>query len=122
VAGAGLTVLLALTHIPQEMMPEELQARFLDKVEHIAAYGTITFLFLRSLRRSPGIRTMLIILILGGAIGALDEITQPWVNRIASWLDFVADLVGILLACVLYRVMQWRCRERARSSASAFGS
>ncbi len=114
----ALLVVLVSTHIPQELMREPLQVRLLDKVEHIAAYGAVALLFLLSFRRPPGVKTMLIVLAVGAAVGGLDEKTQPWVNRIASWSDLAADVIGIALACLLFVAMQSFRRERPGRSAS----
>ena len=43
-------IVVLVTHIPQEIMPERLQVRGLDKIEHFVAYGAITILFVLSLR------------------------------------------------------------------------
>jgi hypothetical protein len=34
-------IVLLVSHIPQEIMPERLQVSGLDKIEHIVAYGVI---------------------------------------------------------------------------------
>ena len=104
-ATASLLVLLVLTHIPQEMMPRPLQVRLIDKVEHIAAYGIVTFLFLLSFRRRPGVTTMLALLLVGAIVGVADEVTQPWFNRMASMHDWVADIIGIAVACGVFSLI-----------------
>lgn len=118
VAVAALLTVLTLTHIPQEMMPKPLQVHLLDKAEHTVAYGILAFLFLLSLRRPPGVKAMLAILLVGMLVGALDELTQPWVNRIASWLDFAADVIGIAFACIVFVLMQLGRREKALDSVT----
>jgi len=118
-AVVALFVVLVSTHIPQEMMPKSLQVHLLDKVEHVVAYGMLAFLFLLSFRRPPGVKAMLVILLAGAMVGALDETTQPWVNRIASWLDFAADLIGIAIACVFFLVMRLCRREKALHSVTS---
>jgi len=87
---------LVFTHLPQETMPSSLQKDGVDKIEHVLAYGVITFLFLISLRASPTILSALLLFLAVSVIGAFDEITQPFVNRTASVTDLVADIVGIL--------------------------
>lgn len=118
-AVAALLVVLTLTHIPQEMMPKPLSVHLLDKAEHAVAYGVLAFLFLLSFRRPPGVKAMLVILLAGAMVGALDETTQPWVNRIASWFDFAADLIGIAIACVFFLVMRLCRREKALHSVTS---
>lgn len=105
-ATASLLVLLGLTHIPQEMMPRALQVRMIDKIEHIAAYGGVAFLFLLSFRRRPDVKTMLVLLVIGAVVGVGDELTQPWFNRSASIHDWVADIVGIAVACGVFSLLR----------------
>jgi VanZ family protein len=87
------------THIPQEMIPSTLRKGGVDKLEHVLAYGVITFLFLIALRTSLTIRSALLLLVVVTVIGAFDELTQIFVNRTPSVTDLIADIVGIL--CVL---------------------
>ena len=92
-------VVFLFTHLPQEMMPSTLQIDGIDKLEHVLAYGVITFLCLISLRTSPTMRSALLLFLAVSVIGAFDELTQIFVNRTASVTDLIADIVGIL--CVL---------------------
>ena len=87
------------THIPQEMIPSTLRKSGIDKLEHVLAYGVITFLFLIALRTSLTICSALLLLVVVSVIGAFDELTQIFVNRTASITDLIADIAGIL--CVL---------------------
>ena len=93
---------LVFTHLPQETMPSPLQKDGVDKLEHVLVYGVITFLFLFSLRTSPTMLSALLLFLVVSAIGAFDELTQPFVNRNASVTDLVADIVGILTALFFY--------------------
>jgi VanZ family protein len=95
-----VTALLFLfTHIPQEMIPSPLRKSGIDKLEHVLAYGVITFLFLIALRTSLTVCSALLLLVVVSVIGAFDELTQIFVNRTASITDLIADIAGIL--CVL---------------------
>ena len=104
VALLSTACLLTLTHIPNDALPKVLQRNLLDKVEHAVAYGLIAILFLCSLRRPVRPLLVLIVLAVLAVIGALDEITQPLVNRYASFADYASDLVGIAGACVIFLV------------------
>jgi hypothetical protein len=111
---------LGLTHIPGEDIPRVLQVHYLDKVEHVVAYGLITGFFLLSLKRParPEGRTRsgpagrgrfraavpLIGLAALAALGALDEMTQPLVNRVASVADYACDLLGVAIPSVVFLV------------------
>jgi VanZ family protein len=77
-------------------MPSPLQKDGVDKLQHVLAYGVITFLFLISLRTSPTMLSALLLFLAVSVIGAFDELTQLFVNRTASVTDLVADIVGIL--------------------------
>ncbi|MEN6574915.1 MAG: VanZ family protein [Phycisphaerales bacterium] len=102
----SLALVLLLTHIPQEAVPRVLQRHMLDKVEHIIAYGLIALLFLLSLpnpvRSIPAAAGLVAL----AGVGILDETTQPFVNRIASVGDYLSDLIGIGLACVVFLVLK----------------
>ena len=71
---------LVFTHLPQETMPSALQKDGVDKLQHVLAYGVITSLFLFSLRTSPTMLSALLLFLVVSAIGAFDELTQPFVN------------------------------------------
>ena len=98
------TAVFVFTHLPQEIMPSQFEKDGVDKLEHVLAYGVITFLFLISLRTSPTILTALLLFLVISTIGAFDELTQPFVNRTASVTDLAADIVGILSALLFFTV------------------
>jgi len=99
---------LVFTHLPQETMPSLLQKDGVDKLEHVLAYGVITFLFLISFRTSPTMLSALLLFLAVSVIGAFDELTQPFVNRTASVTDLAADIVGILTALFFSTVRRRR--------------
>lgn len=101
IAVAFTAVVLLLTHIPKEAMPLRLQENSHDKLHHVVAYGAMTFLFILSLKISstPFLFFLLFFAIL--AIGIVDEVTQPLVNRTASLADIVANFIGIATALLL---------------------
>jgi len=89
------TVLL-LTHIPQELMPSQLQEGGLDKILHVVAYAVITFVLILSVKSPLSLHSAFLVLFALSAIGAVDEITQSLTNRQASVIDLVADVIGIV--------------------------
>ena len=94
-----------------ERIPRALQVRFLDKVEHVTAYGLIAGFFLLSLKRPVRPAVPLIGLAILAALGALDETTQPLVERTCDLWDFASDLVGITIPCVISGIARlWRVR------------
>ena len=88
-------VVIVLSHIPQEIMPEKLQENDFDKFQHFFAYGIITLFFILSLRNSFSLLTVVILFFSILIIATFDECTQPFVNRQASLLDWLADMIGI---------------------------
>ena len=89
------TVIL-LTHIPQKVMPPRVEKYGFDKLYHFAAYGAITFLFILSLKKSLSLLCASLLFFNILAIGIIDEITQPLVNRTASFSDLTANVIGII--------------------------
>ena len=78
-------------------MPEKLQDNDLDKLQHIVAYGIITLFFVLSLRNSFSLLSTVILFFTILIIATLDECTQPFVNRQASLIDWLADMIGIVV-------------------------
>ena len=113
---SGLLGVLIVTHIPQEYMSRMPKGSYIDKVEHMLAYGGITLLFLLSLRWPVRPPVLILLLLSLAAVGALDEVTQPWVNRIASTADFVADLIGIVIVTAVFLLVV-RCRKQTGGQA-----
>ena len=103
-------LVLLLTHIPKEVMPSQLQENSHDKLHHVVVYGAITFLFILSLKSSPSMLSTLLVFFALLAIGIVDEITQPLVNREASLTDLAANVIGIVTV-LLYSVVS-KCRFR----------
>ena len=116
-AGAGLLVVLALTHVPGSALPSWVTGTHIDKIQHFFAYGAIAFLFFTSFRRPPGWRTMAIVLALGALIGAADELTQPLVQRTASPYDWAADVAGIMFVGVVLLAVRLFRREKLLHAA-----
>jgi hypothetical protein len=111
---------LGLTHIPQESVPKVLRFDRFDKLEHIGAYGTMAVFYLLALRGQPpepsegrkrqwwvinGWLGLAILISLGlAAIGAVDELTQPYVHRSCDFTDWLGDATGIAIVCIAFHV------------------
>jgi VanZ family protein len=93
---------IVLTHIPQRLMPSQMQERGADKLLHVLAYGAITFLFIMSLKSSLSMFSVFLLFFFILAIGIFDEATQPLVNRQASLADLLADVVGLIGILLLF--------------------
>jgi hypothetical protein len=140
-AGAAAATLgvLGLTHIPQPAIPRALQFDRFDKVEHVAAYGMITVFCMLALKVRPedsigeqkrrrrwevrGWLGLAVLIVLGlAAIGAVDELTQPYVNRTCSIWDWAGDVVGIVAVCTFFVVKRTIVDpQRALSTMSGKG-
>lgn len=106
-------VVILLTHIPHDVMPERLQVSGLDKIEHIVAYGAITFLFVLSLRARPSLLSAAVLFFAILALGVIDELTQPFVNRTASLADWLANVTGIVIV-----LLSFICFNHSKRQAS----
>ena len=105
IATVFTVIVIFVTHIPQEIMPERLKVGGLDKIEHFAAYGAITILFVLSIRDRLSLLSAAALFFAISVLGAVDELTQPFVNRTANPFDWLADIVGIiivLLVCICF--------------------
>jgi VanZ family protein len=109
--------LITATHLPK--VPEPLEFRGSDKVEHFLAYATLAALagWVWSLLRPFGWRQALVLLGIVAMHGILDEVTQPIVGRNADVLDWCADMVGATLGVSTLLVVQaairhWRIGAR----------
>lgn len=80
----------------------EAAANIWDKAAHFVAFGLILWSIGVLFRRLPRTLAALSALALGGAV----EVVQGMVGRDASWGDFLADGLGILLALLLWAI--WR--------------
>ena len=95
-------VVVLLTHCPQNILPFQLQEGGLDKLAHALVYGAITFLFILTLRTCLSLPSACLLFLAILAIGAIDELTQPFVMRTASSTDWLADIIGILATLVFF--------------------
>ncbi|UCG55922.1 MAG: VanZ family protein [Phycisphaerales bacterium] len=105
--------ILLLTHLPRQAVPLRLNEGGFDKLVHSLGYGAITLLFVLSLKTRSIVLSALILLFVISAVATFDELTQPLVNRIASTIDWLADVVGIL-AVLMFSVV---CRVRSVNAA-----
>ena len=72
-----------------------------DKVAHAVTFSVLAFLFSHTLGNKYGFQAIVIL----AAFGLLIELIQyflPW--RSFSWLDWIADLMGIFVYEIIHRV------------------
>lgn len=86
--------LLVATHWPGVTI--EGPVRRPDLYVHAAAYGVVGALAVVTRWFGfPGTaRAWALATIAGAALGAADELTQPWFSRSADWSDWLADAAG----------------------------
>jgi len=95
----GIIVTLILTlSIPVGLVKSGL---INDKVAHAVTFSVLAFLYSHTLDKNYGFQALVLL----AAFGFLIELIQyflPW--RSFSWLDWVADLVGIFVYEIIHRV------------------
>ena len=92
----SLVTLLAITILslhPLDQLPE---APGSDKTHHLIAYMILAYpTSLRKPKRWQGI------IVIFALYSGLIEIIQPHVNRYGEWMDFLANISGLLLGIIL---------------------
>ena len=79
----------------------------IDKVYHFVAFATLIFpIIVTDSRR--WVWAVPLTIFYGGAI----ELIQPYVGRGAEWLDFGADVTGVLAGAALAELLHDRIRDR----------
>jgi len=97
IAVAFTAIVILCTHIPQELMPSQLQKSGLDKLQHFVAYGAITFLFILSLKSSLSLFSAFLLF-----FATLIHLLISQLNMIILWLamfvaNFIVSLVMLLV-------------------------
>lgn len=88
------------THVPPSRLPVTGGG---DKTAHFVGYALIAIsgtwmLRQRGWSRLSAARAVILFCL---SLAAIDELTQPLVNRSAEWLDWLADLAGTLVGLSL---------------------
>ncbi|MCX6375295.1 MAG: VanZ family protein [Armatimonadetes bacterium] len=82
-----------------------------DKLQHLLAYVVLGLLLYRACVISPIVRTSpyWTAFVLGALYGAFDEYHQSFVpGRDMSALDWLADVLGLIAALILMRILEMR--------------
>jgi VanZ family protein len=96
-----ILLLIVITILSLSPLPKLPDVPGTDKTHHLIAYF---FLALPSAVAKP--KNYLFLGLCFIAYGGLIEILQPYVNRHGEWLDFLANMTGVILAYIslsLYR-------------------
>jgi len=116
--GGYLVLIFGVSSIPQSHLSHAI-FRVSDKLAHLAEYSgfglLLTLAAQGSLRRTPRWLLMVIVVLVGAAIGALDETYQMTVpGRERELLDWVADVMGVLIGtCIAMALGSWMTRRGA---------
>lgn len=102
------TMILVLSHIPKDAMPQCLQSGRLDKAAHFLAYAAMTLILFLSVRAPIGALSATLIVVGIVTLGVVDEVTQPLVNRIADPIDLAADVVGVAAVLIFFALFRLR--------------
>jgi len=78
-----------------------------DKTLHLVAYSMLSALlwWCVRLRGTPARRTTAIVLVVVAAWAAIDEVTQPLCYRAAEPLDWVYDVIGGAIGCMVALIL-----------------
>lgn len=98
---------LIATHIPVERLP---RVKLSDVVLHAAGYFVLGAMFWLTLWAHDMWRTRRIwcVFLIMVSYAAMDELTQPLVNRVAAMNDWLADVIGMAAALVLCEALARR--------------
>ncbi len=103
----GFLAALVIAAVTLTPIPPSVGADGLDKLFHVLAFTLLIFpLILTDSRR--WIWAVPLSILYGGAI----ELIQPSVGRTAEWLDFGANVTGVLAGAALAEVLHDRIRDR----------
>ena len=94
-----LTIISVLSLWPQEKLPS---VAVPDKAYHLIAYAIL--MFFTALRKS---NKWILFCLLFIAYSGVIELLQPYVNRSAEWLDFAANVTGIICGLIIARVINY---------------
>ena len=95
-----------LSHLPAERL-RGLEAS--DKALHAAGFAGLTTLLwlVLAVDGRPARRRLPLVALAMALYGALDELTQPWFNRWASWDDWLFDCLGALASLAVLESAAW---------------
>jgi VanZ family protein len=101
-----LAVLFTATHVPS--LPTHGFSLF-DKVEHFASYAVLTMLVLVGWELTVGVlqaKHYFAMWLVGTLYATFDELTQIPVGRSCDVNDWAADILGIVVGLVAFRLLR----------------
>jgi VanZ family protein len=112
-------VILILTSLPK-LTPPPLGFKAQDKVYHMLVYAVLGFLWLRALAKDRADFSRPVLwrcMLFASLFGILDELHQLFIpGRQADVLDAVADISGVLLGILMYKLMLNIVLKRKRTA------
>jgi VanZ family protein len=109
------------THIPGTSLPKP--SLGLDKVVHFVGYAALAWLAALALRAMGYLnwKTVIAVVVVAAIYGAIDELLQPYFNRVCDLNDWLADVAGAIFGLIAFAmswplIARWR---RARRGAIA---
>jgi VanZ family protein len=122
--GGYLALIFGVSSIPQSPLSHTC-FRVSDKLAHLAEYagfGLLLSIASRStFRRVRRWVLLVVVVLIGAAVGALDETYQMTVpGRERELLDWVADVTGVLVgSCLAMALSSWMARRAAAAGKAA---
>jgi VanZ family protein len=99
-------LIYAISSIPHLTTPMRWSGS--DKLAHLCEYGILGILLRRAILRA-GARGWILAVLIGCAVGAVDEIYQKTVpGRQSSVFDWTADLIGTSIGAFLQPILRAR--------------
>ena len=100
-----------LTHIPETGLTH---LEVSDKTLHFLGYFLLTSTLLLTLNAFSiaHIKRIISAVLIMALYGAVDELTQPLVNRCAAWSDWFANIAGITAAVIIIELLAYWGRKR----------
>ena len=94
-----LSIITILSLYPLPVLPEVPGS---DKSHHLIAYSVLAIPMVLA---NP--RNLLLYLLLLIIYGGLIEILQPYVNRYGEWLDFLANIIGVISTYIVVSIYRF---------------
>jgi VanZ family protein len=97
---SGFSAAFIASHIPPQDMPD---VHVTDKLLHAVGFAALTLTLLAALGAFGASRAKRLIAttLLLAAYGAVDELTQPFFGRTCDLHDWLADMLGMVLALAI---------------------
>jgi VanZ family protein len=112
------------THLPEGSLAVKTAVGSVggDKWAHFVGYFGLSLLIFGLCRAGRRAWTAAGLVAGLAALGAADEVSQPYFHRSAEWADWFADLAGVMLGYLLGRFLLDPCLARLAGESQTAGS